>query len=212
MLKKYILDEHYWNCPCHPEHPKNPKNYDYDQLDEWTQSMMLHCDLRPTQFLFYFLGDFHLVTYFRCMEKYDHLGAKEDMVGWVVKQSKHIYEYHGYVNRGRYAEKELKEFRLYQKALKKYWREVNYVYSDNAGKEFCIYTTIPFVDAIHDRMDWYKKMREVEAELKELDEPYLINQFDALCVANYQCAVNDTELVKSIDTLRMQISKQLNQV
>lgn len=212
MLKKYIVDEHHWSCPCHPEHPKNPKNFDCEEMDEWTRAMVLHCEIRPTQFMFYFLGDFHLVTYFYCMEKYDHLGAKEDMVGWVVKQSKHKNGYYFDINRGRYAEKELRQFRLHQKALKKYWKEVNYVYSDNAGKEFCIYTTIPFMDAIHDSMDWYKSRRDVESELMEMDNNYLIDQFKTLCRANYQCAVNDTELVKSIDTLRTQISKQLNQV
>ncbi len=161
------------------------------------------CDLNPERFLFYLNGQFALITYNKCLEFGNHLNYKQDLIDKIITQNK-IYDIWD-VERVN-IEMALQNYRR-TNHLKKYISQVNYIYSNNAGKEYCITTRVKFVDALinNDALIKNYKAGIISLEEKKLD--YLLPQLEKLYKANIFYCDSEIEICKTIDHLVTQINK-----
>jgi len=192
-MKEYYIDSHSLLC-CSVTHP-----------NEWFSQ---NCPINPERFLFFAGNQFFLIVYHRCMEHGSSYAYKKDFVKQAFDSCKelplHKVEYSMWVDR------DLKEWRLKNHPLKKYIRQANYIYSDNAGKEYAITTTIPFLDKICDQEKIDENYAIAKKHLDERGYNDLINELDQLYEYNRISIFSKLEIHKSIEHALNEINKTIN--
>lgn len=200
-MKHIILDEHSWFCLCHKDKAKDKK--------EWFSH---HCGLNPERFLFFFDNDFHIITYFKCMDHGNHIDYKESFLSIIMEQSKkrELYE----IIRGIDVEKSLKENRLTGLEFDMHVDEVNYVYSNAAGRRYAISTRVPLLDklTINDTID---KNYLLAVDFIKNDEflkrqIFLYGEMEYLRNIN-KIHISDAEIVKSTAHLAKIFKKKIKE-
>lgn len=192
-MKEIYLDSHAGWC-------EQQKTIDKD--------MGRFCELNPTRFLFFVGTKFYLVTYHDCMS-YDQYDFKKEIVSSCIDQKK-IFELYK-VNRGVNIRDNLRDFRIRNMSLKKYIEQVNYIYSDNAGKEYAITTRTKYLDLICDQNAILESYIDAKEFLLKHNYNYLLIQLDKLYQENILFGNDDTETVKTIDSLINFIHKEIKQ-
>lgn len=169
------------------------------------------CENNPEHFLFFYNNQFKLVTYFSCISQYcPHLSFKED----IIKACLDKYKVYNPYEVGRWHISEhLIEVRNRGASLKKWIEEINYLYEDNAGKEYAITTKTDFHICCYnqeERDDNYIKAK------KYLEDNYsnhknLFNQLDALYKINISPIqyMNERDIATTIDQLKTVIKQKL---
>lgn len=185
-MQEYFIDSHHPNCQPDP--------------DRWTAKI---CEMNPRRFLFRLKGEYYLIHYHNCITNHDTYGFKKSLVEQVLnlicKKSRTLGLYE--VNKSVCVDKELKELRLRNKALRKTVHEINYIYADNAGKMYAITTAIPFMDWVASEPKDYENF---EVAMKFLDERHSHLKDQLKDLHNYNNFGRYTEpanIVKSIDHL-----------
>lgn len=165
------------------------------------------CDMNPDRFVLFIANKFVLVTYFSCQDCGSHLDFKQGLLKHLLEHNK-IYERYE-VNRGVDVRDDLRNFRIRNKELRKYVQQVNYLYSDNAGKEYAITTKISYLDAICGIEKLEERYIEALGFLKQKEYDWLLDDVKELYYAN---TLNgsygvDTEVHNTIDTLVKSINQ-----
>lgn len=194
-VKEFILDNHSEHCKCHPNQTKHTE-WDY------------FCELNPKRFLFFLDNKFFLISYYGCIEYYDHLEFKEMLVKKVIDQY-NIYDLYK-VNRGVRVSDELAKFRKTTTLNNKIIQQVNYIYSDAAGRQYAITTKIKMLDRIINEDEIKNSYKEAKAYLKQKEYDYLIDELDRLIEHNY-LGVCESDIVKTIPHLIKLITKKTKQ-
>jgi len=179
MVECYI-DSHSSYCLAHDE--KYKKLNGTHKILSFNPFEM--CSINPERFLFFIKNKFVLITYHNCIHNgLTHLEFKQDLINSIIVKNK-IYDV--YDLERIHLDRILKEYRLRNKNLKKYHNEINFIYSDNAGKQYAITNRIPFMDSIINQdeiLSNYKICKDylikngLEHLIKELDELYNYNHF-----------------------------------
>lgn len=192
-MEKIILTQHHKNCK------KSLKE------SPWS-------DVNNNEFFFQAGGQFYLIVYCDCMVPYhiNHLDEKMDVIRMVIENVKIYSLYTAYRER---IDTTLKDFRLRGIALKTMVKDINYIYSNNAGKRFAITSKIDYIDRIFNQEEFKKNYEETLSELSVYDNTrdrsYLINELKELYSFNIWWEDN-YEIVKTIDHMRTLINKQIN--
>ena len=188
-MQEFYIDLHSDLCPCSK-----------GEQTGWDK----YCELNPERFLFFLGNQFFLITYHSCLshDKYDF---KKSLIEQLIGKYK-IFERWN-VNRGVNTEKDLKDFRIRNKELKKYVQQVNYLYYDASGREYAITTLTNYIESICNQdliNDNYKKAKEV---LEKKGYDWLINELKGLLMANKLYITDETEYFKTTEHLIKSINK-----
>lgn len=188
-MKEFVLDNHVTYC----------KNHEYGHR---------FCELNPERFLFCAGNKFFLITYQKCMDCGDEYEFKKELIRMVLDKIKEVPTYE--LRRSISVKDDLMDFRIRNRALKKWIYQAHYLYYNNAGKEFAIASKIPYMDAIcnyNEFEDNYKKAKDV---LTERGYKWLFPKLEKLYMKNIMFDLDQTEIHKSIDHLVKSINQQIN--
>jgi hypothetical protein len=189
-MKEFYLEEHSWSCPC---------NIEATPL-QWKK----FCELNPERFLFLVENKFVLITYNKCMNFGDQYEYKKKLIDKVIQHNK-VFDYYE-LNRID-VEKDLRDFRIRNIALKKYIRQVNYLYYNNAGKKFAITTDVPYIETLAKTSELRKNYDDAMEFLKNNEYNYLLNDLRDLFCANTYNNNYEAQYIKTIDHLVKEINK-----
>lgn len=167
-----------------------------------------YCELNPERFLFFLGTKFILITYYDCIAYVSEgkYGFKEKLIKKVIDDNK-IFEYYE-VNRSVDLERDLKNFRIRHKALKKYIEQVNFIYRDMVGKKYAITTRIKYLDSICNQDEIKNNYEAAKIFLTENNYDWLLESLDELYYANRLYHNNSAVNYKTIAGLVKEI-KQL---
>lgn len=162
------------------------------------------CDIYPERFLFFLGNDFQLITYHSCMcgHEYDF---KKYLLETTLKKHKVLERWK--VNKGVHIDKDLRDFRIRNKDLKKYIQQVNYIYRNAAGKKFAITTLTPYVDAIFNQDIIDANYKASDEFLKGKGYDWLREELYELHCANYIGICDDVEVFKTVEHLISRINQ-----
>lgn len=191
-MKELYLDFHSSICDNMKPYYHNDKSF------KW-------CEMNPDRFLFFVGNKFVLITYNSCLNCGDKYDFKKEIINKVIVDN-NIFETYE-INRSVNVKENLKDFRIRNKSLLKYIQQVNFIYYDNANKEYAITTKTKYLDALcnQDEIDSnYIKAREF---LTKNEYTWLIRCLDKLYIKNRLYNYNETEVIRSIDHLINSINK-----
>lgn len=163
-----------------------------------------YCVKNPQRILIYLKTNFHLITYHSCIN-YDRIDFAKELITNTVENFKLFETYEIY--RGYELEKDIKEFRIRNKNLRKKVMEVNYIYSNCTRKKWAITTEVDFFDALCNNELIIKNYKKASDFLKENHYDWLQEDLTELWHMNhyplseYECYKTIDHLIKSINTL-----------
>jgi len=165
------------------------------------------CELNRERIIMYIGGRFFYITYPPCICGYGHhLDFKkaiiEKLMGLYIDAPCH-YTYRDEINN------ELRSFRRHGVAMRKFYHQHNFIYTNATGKLFAIQTEIEFMDALADQELLKERYLEAKVFLEE-ENPNLIFELDELYKYN-KIEISDYEIHKSVDSLITSINKIIKQ-
>lgn len=166
--------------------------------------MLNYCEFNPERFLFFLNNDFHIITYYGCVE-YSNIDFKLYLINKVIKDNK-VFEWFD-VEKSWDFSKKLKDFRIRNQPLKKWHTNVNYIYFDNAKKKYAIVTRMPFFDALINQDLLDSNYLKAKNKIQELGYIWLISSLDDLYLSNSISGNYEIDHVKTVDHLIQQINK-----
>lgn len=184
MKEKYI-DYH------HPACSKNSFNH-------------RDCVINPERTLIYLKNEFYLITYHTCAF-YDKIGTAKKIIETLVKNMKLFETYDIY--RGYEVERDIREFRIRNKNLRKKVLEVNYIYANCTRKEWAIGTEVDFFDALcnndlidsnYDKASKYLEDNQYDWLQKDLKKLWIANSY---YLSEYESYKTIDHLIKSINII-----------
>lgn len=190
-MKEFFLDSHSPSCDCH----QDKKEMDFT---------FYNCELNPKRFLFFLNNDFHIITYYRCVE-YSNIDFKLYILKKVIEDNK-VFKWYNIEKSWNFS-KELKDFRIRNQPLKKWHTNVNYIYFDNANKKYAIVTTVPFFDALvsQDLLD--ANYLSAKNTIEQRGYGWLLNELEELYLSNTISGNYEVDHLKTVDHLIQQINK-----
>ena len=191
-MKEFFLDSHSEHCSS------NKKNSYFSN----------YCEENPERFLFFVGNNFVIITYYKCNSYYDKYDFKVVLIKNVLTNNK-IFETWR-VNKSVDLEKDLKNFRIRNQSLRKNIQQVNYIYSDNAGKQYAITTTANYLEFIANQDEIDKNYKDAKEFLIKNEYNWLIKELDNLywnnrIVIRYE---HEVEICRTIEHL----TKSINQL
>lgn len=179
-MKELYLDEHSHLC-----HSKDESNY-FGQF----------CKLNPERFLFFLGSDFYLITYHKCLSSAGNYEFKKYLIETLCEKHKIYEKYQVYMSVN--TEKELKDFRIRNKELRKYIYQVNYLYYNGAGKEYAIATLTNYKKRLFEDNDIiednYQKAKDY---LEKKEYHWMLPQLKNLYYANNIRMYDKAEIFKA---------------
>jgi hypothetical protein len=158
-----------------------------------------YCELNPERFLFFVKNNFILITYYGCMHNGGKYYWKKELVEAVIKNSK-AYSL-SFVSTGVNLERDLRNFRLHNESLKKHYQEVNFIYSDNAGKRYAITNKVDYLEFIANQSELEGNYQMAKEFLSEKRYKWLLPQLDELMQYNSVYGDSTAEEFKTVDYL-----------
>jgi hypothetical protein len=175
-------------------------------LDEHTHYCSLHRDWdNISHALLFIKNKYLLVRYNSCQNQFGHLDYKQDLVKRIISDNKifPLYE----VEREKYS---YNDFCIYGKLtlpIKKTAKQVNYIYFDNAGKQYAITTKTDFFDEIFAQQDRNESFLEAKDYLENNCLDYLVKDLKRLHDANSINSITESTCVKTMDELLKTINQ-----
>lgn len=182
-------------------------------LDEHTYYCSIHreCNNRECHNISYVLlfikNKYLLVRYNSCQNQFGHLDYKQDLIKRIIADNKIFPLFK--VNREKYNNNDFCIYGRLNLPLKKSAKQVNYIYSDNAGKQYAITTKTDFFDEIFAQNERDIAFMEAKKYLQNIGLDNLLRDLEELHIANSINRVNDIAIVKTIDNLLQEINLQL---
>jgi len=187
-MKEFYLDAHTAYC-----------------IDNRAHFFGSFCELNPVRFIFFVETKFVLITYYGCMNCGDHLEFKKSLIEKVIKDNKifDLYE----VNKSVNISKDLTDFRIRNKSLKKYIEQVNFIYYDNSNRSFAITTRIKYLESICNQEEINENYKEAKIFLEKNKYAWLLPELNKLYKANMLDGENELDYHLTIDQLVNSINK-----
>ena len=190
-MKELYLDTHAFHCPCNS--------------NEVEEKLINFCSINPERFLFFLGTKFYIITYNPCIEFGDKYNLKKNLIDKIIKDNKifDLYE----VNRGVDLQKDLINFRIRNKSLRKYIEQVNFIYEDNRRKKYAITTRTRYLDSICNNEEIEENYKIAKQMLIDNEYNWLLNSLDELYYANKIYNEPIAEYHKSIEHIINTITK-----
>jgi hypothetical protein len=168
--------------------------------------------MNPERFVFFHEKDFHIITYFKCMDGGDRNQFKEEILGLFIEKYDKVETYE--ISRSWEVEGALKESRLRGIEFDIYLHEVNHVYSDAAGKEYAIATKRSLVDKLNTneiiKANYKLALDKINSDENLKDSRYIKSKLSELKMHNL-LYISDAEIVKSTKHLIKKFNKQIKE-
>jgi hypothetical protein len=190
-MKEFYLDEHSWSCPC---------NIEATPL-QWKKM----CELNPERFILFIKNRFVLITYNTCMNGGSHIDYKKELIDQIIKHNK-VYDFYE-INKSVDIDQNFKDFRIRNIALKKYIEQVNYIYSNSAGRKFGITTDLLYLDAIKGQDELDDNYKQALEFIEKTEYKFLIKELRDLYFANKLRNNHEAQYIKAVDHLVKEINK-----
>lgn len=204
-MKTYFLQQHAFYCNCHESKRHLFLSDDKDDFKSFYKSLNLMCERMPEKMLFYHNNDFYLIIFNSCMTN-DKYGFLVDILkdSFVSKEKKYVH-----VSKSNVYDKIYKQLKDEKRNLKNLFTEVNFIYSDNAAKMYCIESVVPFENIDFDNEILRKNYQDSKNEIIEKHEncKFLLNELEKLFYANCIPLVKETFVIKTTEELIKQINK-----
>ena len=214
-MNHYIINSHTEKCNIERAKTKAQMKSHNKREREIAEYVYASCyELNHVDnFLFYHNSDFYLITYNNCHKfayknKYDYYCYLLKSVFEDIK-SKEFQFYKIY--KSKFLRDKLKDMRLRGADIGKN-QEINYIYSCNANKEYCLYTENSLLDSLinQEELDLnYKKAKKYLLDNK-YDE-YLLDNLDELKTVNEIKDIDEFKIVRSIDHLSKKIKQKCHE-
>lgn len=168
-----------------------------------------YCELNPERVILFIKNQFIMLSYHGCLHhthslRYDFI---KGIIEAIIKKS-NTYELYE-VNKSVQVNKELKEFRLRNKPLRKYIQEVNFIYT-GFHKEYAITTKTKFIESFCDQNIIDKNFKIAREYLKNNNYEYLLEDLQKLYVNNkYSDYVEELEVIKTTEHLIKSLNKTI---
>lgn len=161
------------------------------------------CIGNPQRVIVYLKTKFHLITYHNCAW-YDRIDLVKKIIENSIEKMKLFDKYEIY--RGYEIEKDIKEFRIRNKNLRKKVMEVNFIYSNCTRKKWAITNEVNFFDALCNNEMIYENYKKTSEFLKDNQYDWLQEDLTELWhmnhyhLSDYECYKTIDHLIKSINT------------
>lgn len=155
-----------------------------------------YCDTNPERFLFFLGNQFFLVTYHNCMA-YDVHDFEMSLIKKVCVKYKILSRWD--INRGININRDLNDFRIRNKELKKYIYQVNYIYQNAAGIEYGITTLTEYIETICNQDIIYQNYISAKELIKNNQYDWLLPKLERLFHANTFYVSNNTVFFKTTE-------------
>lgn len=198
-MTDFYLEEHTFLCE------RETKEF-LSRNETWMHG--LSCGNHPRYFLFLIKNKFFLIRYHFCMERGDKYDFFKQIIEDITKNS-NVYDKYEIMRSVNY-ERDFKEFRLRNVPLKKYFIQANYIYSDNAGKEYVIATKVKYMEHLVNQDELYENYKIAEKHLVDNNLLFLKNDLDRLFSYNILPKLSEVEQCKTISHLVKEINKITN--
>lgn len=199
-MKEHYIDIHSDYCKQQTERTKQNENISH---------LSSFCDMNPNRFLFFLGNRFFLITYHNCIGRENDYDFKVDLIKNINEKTKTFQLLD--IDKSYYLEDVLKDYRKNDK-LKKYQNQVNYIYYNNAGKEYCICSRVNFIDSICDQEEIDKNYNICKDYLIKNGRryEYLLDQLEKLYHNNKIYEFDKVEVHRTIEHLINQINTEIN--
>jgi hypothetical protein len=169
-------------------------------IDEHTHYCSIHRDCRNISHALLFIKNkYLLIRYNSCQNQFGHLDYKQDLVKRITGDNKIFPLYD--VEREKYS---YNDFCIYGKLtlpIKKTAKQVNYIYFDNAGKQYAITTKTDFFDEIFAQQNRNESFLDAKDYLENNGLDYLVKDLKRLHEANSINSITESTCVKTMDEL-----------
>lgn len=164
------------------------------------------CEMNPKRFLFFANNQFYLITYHRCMEYGDEYAFKQGIVKSVVSKSREKES----VRVERCCDKDYRRENNLVKNLGGVVNWVNYIYENAARKQFVIYSSTKYIDAIAAQAEIDENYKAALEYLKANDyNEYLEDELRDLYYAN-KLWIPHSVMYSTTEELLKQLNSEIN--
>lgn len=202
-MKVYYVKEHAFFCPSYKKNDLQKKQN--NDFHEFYASMDKFCDMNPERILFYHLNDFYLININSCV-----LGDRYEFIENLLQKSFESKKKKGKTTRSVHFDEKFNNLKQTAYKMGKYVTEINYIYSDSTGKDYCIESKIDFIEdfELSDKLN--ENYIKAKDKLTELGLEYLNTELYDLYDANYKSKKSDKEIINTVDSLIKQLNKKTN--
>jgi hypothetical protein len=177
-------------------------------LDEHTHYCSTNGRCHNISYVLLFIKNKYLIVrYNSCQNQFSHLDYKQDLIKRIVSDNK-IFELYE-VEREKYSYNDFCIWGKLNLPLKKSAKQVNYIYFDNAGKQYAITTKTDFFDEIFSQNERDIAFIKAKDYLQNMGLDCLIDNLKQLHQVNSINEINDIVIVKTIDNLLKSIHQQI---
>jgi len=193
-MRDIIVTEHHESCSCNS---KDMHELGLSSCRSWQQ-------------VFYFNGEFIFVETPNCIWTNPFLSDFEK-IEIMLEKSTHKWIID--VNRSIHMDREFKNYRLRGARLKKWVEEVNFLYYDNAGKEYAVTTRIKFTQ---DLINQIKLKEEYEKAIEYLNNsafsPSVFKDNIEGLYRKNMMYLTPAEEYRTLKHLRLELNKKIKQL
>lgn len=202
-MKEFFLTEHSWYCrQC------------YEQQKQIGVIKLDLCTMNPERLLLYAGTQFFCITYYECIEHGDKYRFRQELVKKIYESLSKVIDLPLYkVERSVRLEKHFRNIRKGNVRNNIFFRQVNYIYYDNAYNAYAITTEAEWTAAISDNEKLKESYRNAIAyiESKGREYEHLKQQAKQLLYANY-IHLEKRDEIKTIESLITQIKHEIQQI
>lgn len=192
-MRNIVVKEHHEDCKCEGD----LRIRSYSICNTWQQ-------------VFYFRGEFVFVEMPNCIWHGTSLSDFEK-IEIMLENSKHKHIYD--VKRSMHLDREFKNYRIRGARLKKWVDEVNFIYYDNAGRQYAVTTKIKFTE---DLINQSKLKEEYEKAIEFLNEgAFSPSSFEDKIKRIYEenfMYISPQEEYRTLKHLRLELNKKQKQL
>ena len=208
-MKEFFIKEHSSFCPCNTPTEKRIKPNLDSPIDEFSYRSKYLCEKNIEIIIFLHQSDFYFVKINSCM--IPQFGNTYDFIVYLLKSSFTAKKKIGFVRKSQHYNDVFKEMRKDFFNMGNRFLEVNFIYSDNSGKEYSIISEIEFSDFLDESFEVLKKNYQSAKEylIKHKQEHYLGDIKD-LYYANFVRTEDDKFYLNTVNDLIKQLNKKTN--
>ena len=158
--------------------------------------------------LFFANGEFFYIEYPSCHQSYE--SGCDFVVGLLNGLNEKKGTLLNKVVKSNVNTETFRDYRIRGIEMEDYFTEINYLYSDMTGKEYCIKTERPWFDVLNYNDNLRKDFHDMKDYLKKKKNDYLIEQLNYIYNANH-IYVSEFELIKTSEHLSKLLTKKIKQ-
>jgi hypothetical protein len=204
----FYLKEHSKNCACNtPVADRNYNNRDLYFYEQLIMNEKYFCEKTPCNLIIFHDSDFYLITYHYCAYRNQY-----DLILEFIKQGfKSKNKPYSVIDKSIPFDKKFKTMREDLFSMGSFIHEVNFIYQDAAGKQYCIYTEIPLIEKILNHDIIFNNYQLAKKELHGSNKEHLIEDVKELFYVNQHPEIKENQIISTTNQLIKQLNKRTNE-